>query len=518
MVFGVQKQRKSSAFEPQGFRPELCRLGLGLQYRARSSIGKSSTLDFIEPLPKLERQDNRELRAKILALTRSEAERLRIGKSTLHYLHQRARTQRPLRLSCKVGNRLRQYQMCANLMTSPEIFLSYNHKDGKLARKVKYELKKLGFAAFLAHKDISVSAEWRAEILKHLDNCSALMAIVTKSFAESAWTNQEVGIALGREKPIVSLMFNGSKLVPGFLEALQGIAASENAIDDAVRRGVRVVSRDASFNLSQLARRTKPLAKEDEYVQFSDKARHLKDDTIGLLKELQFNHLRNTTIDVSVPYGGGRSQSVVSALRKIEITELGFARTFRFLADFLNEWPTAYNYPYRIGWKHNSQEYGNARYNNIWIEVSYGKFHPSSLHSRFSGHPRGFTMIPISSNLMYLGTDRTMFQFNTINQRTISKLRHFASIIGDDSLSNHSKLERIEVTRSNLRAQSEESRKAVEDEFRILKEKLGWSGGLFTMTGELRPGFVISNIRAKDSIKRNIALMLNWIAENGHWM
>ncbi len=52
--------------------------------------GKLSTIDFVEPALKLERQDNRELRAKILTLTASRARRLGIGKSTLHYLRQRA--------------------------------------------------------------------------------------------------------------------------------------------------------------------------------------------------------------------------------------------------------------------------------------------------------------------------------------------------------------------------------------------------------------------------------------------
>jgi CRISPR-associated protein Cas1 len=48
--------------------------------------GKSSTIDFVRPTAQLGRQDSRELRAKILALTTSRARRLGIGRSTLHYL------------------------------------------------------------------------------------------------------------------------------------------------------------------------------------------------------------------------------------------------------------------------------------------------------------------------------------------------------------------------------------------------------------------------------------------------
>jgi CRISPR-associated protein Cas1 len=58
----------------------------------RFLTGKSSTLDFVEPAPKLEKQDGRELRTKILSLTQSEARELGIGKSTLHYLRRNARS------------------------------------------------------------------------------------------------------------------------------------------------------------------------------------------------------------------------------------------------------------------------------------------------------------------------------------------------------------------------------------------------------------------------------------------
>jgi hypothetical protein len=44
----------------------------------------------VEPAPKLERQDDRELRQKILALGGLEAERLGIRKNTLHLLRKKA--------------------------------------------------------------------------------------------------------------------------------------------------------------------------------------------------------------------------------------------------------------------------------------------------------------------------------------------------------------------------------------------------------------------------------------------
>lgn len=57
----------------------------------RFFVAKLSALDFVEPASNLERQDNHELRAKILALTRSQARQFGIGRSTLHYLRRKGR-------------------------------------------------------------------------------------------------------------------------------------------------------------------------------------------------------------------------------------------------------------------------------------------------------------------------------------------------------------------------------------------------------------------------------------------
>ena len=72
----------------------------------RFLTAKQRSLDFIEPKPCLERRDDREMRAKILALTASQAERLGIGKSTLHYLHENARSDGSFRTYRKIARKL----------------------------------------------------------------------------------------------------------------------------------------------------------------------------------------------------------------------------------------------------------------------------------------------------------------------------------------------------------------------------------------------------------------------------
>lgn len=72
----------------------------------RFLTGKRLSLDFVEPLPKLERQDSRELRTKILALTALQAKQCGIGKSTLHNLRKEVESGKPFRVYSRARKKL----------------------------------------------------------------------------------------------------------------------------------------------------------------------------------------------------------------------------------------------------------------------------------------------------------------------------------------------------------------------------------------------------------------------------
>jgi len=122
-----------------------------------------------------------------------------------------------------------------------EVFLSHAHEDKILAQKVKEILEANGISGFVAHMDVNVSVEWRAEILQHLETSSALIAIVTPNFAKSAWANQEVGIAFARKLSLIPLMFEGSEL-RGVLEMHQGKAVSETNLEQVVKSAIPTIN------------------------------------------------------------------------------------------------------------------------------------------------------------------------------------------------------------------------------------------------------------------------------------
>jgi hypothetical protein len=72
----------------------------------RYLVGRTGKLSFSEPSPTLRRLDSLELRSRILGLSQSEAKKLGIGKSTFHYLRNKAAGDHPFKVYNKIGDRL----------------------------------------------------------------------------------------------------------------------------------------------------------------------------------------------------------------------------------------------------------------------------------------------------------------------------------------------------------------------------------------------------------------------------
>jgi len=88
-------------------------IGLKVQEFARYLIGKADRFDLRSPVPVLERSDSKELRERILSLSASEARRLGLGKTTLHYLKKHARNCKPFKIYKPVFQKLREFSSSA---------------------------------------------------------------------------------------------------------------------------------------------------------------------------------------------------------------------------------------------------------------------------------------------------------------------------------------------------------------------------------------------------------------------
>ena len=103
-----------------------------------------------------------------------------------------------------------------------KLFLSHLSSFKQTTGKLQAALRKFGISAFVAHVEIEPTREWLDEIEAGLHSMDALAAILMPGFKESNWTDQEVGVAVGRGVLIIPIMrgLNGqvSALVQHFFD------------------------------------------------------------------------------------------------------------------------------------------------------------------------------------------------------------------------------------------------------------------------------------------------------------
>lgn len=85
------------------------------------------------------------------------------------------------------------------------LFLSHKNAVKRKASLLKERLFSFGISAFVAHADIHPTERWQDEIENALDSMDAFVALLSKSFHDSDWTDQEVGFALGRRVPLIAV-------------------------------------------------------------------------------------------------------------------------------------------------------------------------------------------------------------------------------------------------------------------------------------------------------------------------
>jgi len=85
------------------------------------------------------------------------------------------------------------------------VFLSHLSTNKAETTQLKEHLENFGITAFVAHEDIEPTKEWQIEIESALATMDALVALLAPDFKESSWCDQEVGVAIGRQLPIIAV-------------------------------------------------------------------------------------------------------------------------------------------------------------------------------------------------------------------------------------------------------------------------------------------------------------------------
>lgn len=111
------------------------------------------------------------------------------------------------------------------------LFISHRDAHKRYAFELAETLYAFGISSFVAHETIEATKEWRKEIMNGLETMEAMLVFLTDDFAESPFTNQEVGYALGRGVPIISIKLQ-SRDPPGFIAHEQALRGSLGQADE----------------------------------------------------------------------------------------------------------------------------------------------------------------------------------------------------------------------------------------------------------------------------------------------
>lgn len=101
------------------------------------------------------------------------------------------------------------------------LFISHSAKYKAFAQDIQEKVSRYKISAFVAHMDISPTAEWQLQIELALRECDALAALLTPDFHSRVWTDQEVGWVLGLGKPVIGVRLGADPY--GFLGKYQGL-------------------------------------------------------------------------------------------------------------------------------------------------------------------------------------------------------------------------------------------------------------------------------------------------------
>ncbi|MGA2070749.1 MAG: toll/interleukin-1 receptor domain-containing protein [Sedimentisphaerales bacterium] len=110
------------------------------------------------------------------------------------------------------------------------LFISHVSVIKDYATALQNGLYKYSISAFVAHKDIEPTKEWQNEIELALYTMDAMVALLTLDFHKSVWTDQEVGIAIGRKALVIPVRYHIDPY--GFIakhQALEGKDSEQTA-------------------------------------------------------------------------------------------------------------------------------------------------------------------------------------------------------------------------------------------------------------------------------------------------
>jgi TIR domain len=119
------------------------------------------------------------------------------------------------------------------------MFVSHKSEHKKEASDLKAKLLTYGISCFVAHEDIEPTQEWQDEIERALFSAHLMVLLLTDEFHHSNWTDQEIGVAIGRGIPIIPIRLGTDPY--GFIGKFQALSGYGKACHKLATEIVQIV-------------------------------------------------------------------------------------------------------------------------------------------------------------------------------------------------------------------------------------------------------------------------------------
>lgn len=183
-----------------------------------------------------------------------------------------------------------------------KLFLSHLSAFKKTTSQLQAALRTYGISSFVAHVDIEPTKEWQNEIEAALYSMDALAAILMPGFKESNWTDQEVGVAVGRGVLVIPIIRGLNPY--GFISKYQGLNASQKTVGDVAKDifAILIASPKTSSRMfSCLIESTIRASSKSEAIEKLGHVAGVKQIPVAFLEQLREGAASSAALSSGVP-------------------------------------------------------------------------------------------------------------------------------------------------------------------------------------------------------------------------
>jgi CheY-like chemotaxis protein len=171
-----------------------------------------------------------------------------------------------------------------NLATSSSnkdgyIFISHSTEDNEITSTLGEALTEEGFEVWIDFDDIASGQRWLLTIQKAIEDCAALVVVMSRSSRDSEWVERETLLAMDLMKPIHTVLINDLPLPLHLINRpVTDLRSSDPEAVKKLAQGLR------KLNLSSKPRRTpkklSPLPDQDNFFDYVAKLPDGKQNTL----------------------------------------------------------------------------------------------------------------------------------------------------------------------------------------------------------------------------------------------